>query len=129
MPDGIRAPPSRPTYQTSTTIIGGTMDKKRPPPEGGNLTPDDELKNPSEMREGPQQDDEAAYTDIIPTRTTVSNERGFEVTVIEVGLPDGGERRRWLEQLLFGRYRLDTILEEIDYPDPPPSGVGAKPIR
>ena len=122
----IRAPPIHPHNSLYDLIGGKEMVKREPPPKGGDPTATLEIGPSAAVSKKPQA--EAAYTDIIPARVEVSNEMGFRVTVTVVGAPDEGERRRWLERLLFGRYRLDTILEEIDYPEPP-SGVGAKPVK
>ena len=39
---------------------------------------------------------------------------GVRVIVNVVGRPDGGARRRWLQQLLFGSDRLDGVDDQPD---------------
>ena len=101
-----------------------TTQRQSRPPEGGDPTAASEIEPPvAAVCEQPQTASEIAHSEIIATRVDVSSEKGFEVTVTLVGMRDGGERRRWLEHLLFGQRRPDTIVEEIDYRELP-SGIG-----
>lgn len=96
------------------------MNKKEPPLEGGDPTATDEIGHSTAVSNRSQTTSETAYTNIISTHE--SFEDGFRVTVTLVGKPDDGSRRRWLEQMLFGRYRLGSMPDQPDDLDFP-SGV------
>ena len=49
-----------------------------------------------------------------PGWSTFSVVDGIQVRVRVVGRPDGGARRRWLQQLLFGSDRLDGVDDQPD---------------
>lgn len=104
-----------------------TTRRKSRPPEGGDRTAALETSTPDAAAcERPQTGIDR--NQIITTRAVVSNEKGFHVTLTLVGMPDGGERRRWLEQLLFGRYRPNTIPETAGGSEPP-AGLVVEPIE
>ena len=82
------------------------MANRKPPPEGGDPTATLEIAPSAAVRNRSQTSSEIAYTNIIATQE--SFEDGFHVTVTLIGKPDDGRRRRWIEHMLFGRYRLGT---------------------
>ena len=87
------------------------MAKRKPPPEGGDPTATLEIAPSAAARNRTQTTSGAAHNNIIST--SKSFEHGFHVTVTLVGKPDDGRRRRWIESMLFGRYRLGSAPEQL----------------
>ena len=87
------------------------MRKIKPPPVGGDPTAATEL-GPSAAAHEPESDPGASCSDSNVLAVYESNECGFHVTLTLIGQPDGGARRRWIESVLFGRYRLGTAQDD-----------------
>ncbi len=92
------------------------MRQKEPPPVGGDPTAATEIE-PSAAAHEPESYPGASHADSSVLARYESNEAGFHVTLTLIGQPDGGARRRWLEQMLFGRRHLSDTHDETNQPE------------
>ena len=106
------------------------MRETQPAPEGADQTAAHEIEPSAAAHKRSWASPKIAYAnDIAPTRgsstvhqsrpnepgwSTLSVVDGVRVIVNVVGRPDGGARRRWLQQLLFGSDRLDGVDDQPD---------------
>lgn len=89
------------------------MRQNESPPVGGDPTAATEIE-PSAAAHEPESYPGASCSDSSVLAVYESNESGFHVTLTLIGQPDGGARRRWLESMLFGRYRLGTAQDDAE---------------